>query len=79
MKSSNCCKIEALLTIDERGQIVIPKEIRDNLALRGGDKLALMTWEKNGKTCCISLFKADELTTSVKDILGPVVDDVFKK
>jgi len=24
-----CCKVESVITVDERGQMVLPKEIRD--------------------------------------------------
>ncbi|MHA1431222.1 MAG: HgcAB-associated protein HgcC, partial [Candidatus Freyarchaeota archaeon] len=26
---SGCCKVEAIISIDERGQMVLPKEVRD--------------------------------------------------
>jgi hypothetical protein len=35
--------------------------------------------EKNGKVCCISLIKVDELEGMVKSMLGPVMDDVFNR
>ena len=49
------CKVEALISIDERGQMVLPKEIRDKADIRTGDKLALVSWEKDGKVCCFTL------------------------
>ena len=72
----SCCKVEALVSIDERGQMILPKEIRDKANIRAGDKLAVTSWEKDGKICCISLIKADELTEMVKGILGPVMKDL---
>lgn len=74
---ASCCKVEALVSIDERGQMILPKEIRDKANIRAGDKLAITSWEKDGKVCCISLIKAEELTESVKTILGPVMKDVL--
>jgi len=53
-----CCKIEALISIDERGQMVLPKEVRDKAGIRPGDKLALTSWESEGKVCCMLLVKA---------------------
>ena len=73
----SCCKVEALVSIDERGQMILPKEIRDKANIRAGDKLAVTSWEKDGKICCISLIKADELTEMVKGILGPVMKDIL--
>ncbi len=53
-----CCKVEALVSVDERGQMVLPKELREKANIRPGDKLAVTSWEKDGKVCCITLTKA---------------------
>jgi len=73
------CKVEALISVDERGQMVLPKDIRGKANIRAGDKLALTCWEKDGKVCCISLTKAEDLTDMVKSILGPVMKDILQK
>ena len=73
-----CCKVEAMVSIDERGQMVLPKELRDKAGIVPGDKLAVVSMQKDGKTCCISLIKAETLTGMVKDMLGPVMEEVFK-
>ena len=39
-ETSSCCKIEAIVSVDDRGQMVLPKEIRDKAKIRPGDKLA---------------------------------------
>ena len=75
---SGCCKVEAVVSIDERGQMVLPKEARDKAGIRAGDKLAVVSMQKDGQTCCISLIKAETLTGMVKDMLGPVMEEVFK-
>jgi AbrB family looped-hinge helix DNA binding protein len=64
------CKVEAIITIDERGQMVIPKEVREKAGFTPGEKLALSTWYKNGRVCCISLQKAGDLSSMVKDFIG---------
>jgi len=69
----SCCRIESLLSIDERGQMVLPKDLRDRAKIKPGDKLALVTWEKDGEVCCLTLIKADFLSAGVKDFLGPVL------
>ena len=28
-KEMNCCKVESIISVDERGQMVLPKELRD--------------------------------------------------
>jgi len=76
----NCCKVDAIVSVDERGQMVLPKDLRDKAGIKAGDKLAVVTMnDKDGKTCCLSLIKVESLTSMVKDMLGPVMDEVFKK
>lgn len=71
--STEICKIEALVTIDDRGQMVLPKEVRDRMGVKAGDKLALIIWEKEGKACCITLIPAAELTGEIKAFLDSVM------
>ncbi len=78
-KGASCCAVEALVTVDERGQMVLPKELREKAGIKAGDKLAVTSWEKDGKICCIALIKADNLETMVKGILGPVMGDILNK
>lgn len=75
---SGGCRVESLITVDERGQTVLPKEIRDRAGIKAGDKLAVVTWEKNGKVCCLSLMKVEELTGMVKGVLGPLMGEMLK-
>ncbi len=73
-----CCKVEAVVSVDERGQMVLPKEIRERAGIRPGDKLALISMEKDGQTCCLTLVKAEEFAGMVKDLLGPVMAEVLQ-
>ena len=73
----SCCKVDALISVDERGQMVLPKEIREKAGIRTGDKLALVSWEKDGKVCCLTLIKADEFGEMVKGLLGPMMKEVM--
>ncbi len=75
-KGLACCKVESVTSVDERGQMVIPKEIRDKANISAGDKLAVVCWEKEGKVCCISLIKAEDLAGMVKDLLGPLMKEI---
>jgi AbrB family looped-hinge helix DNA binding protein len=72
-----CCKVEALVSVDIRGQMVLPKEIRQRANIRGGDKLAVTSLEKDGKVCCILLTKAEGLADMVKATLGPVAKEIL--
>ncbi len=75
----SCCKVESLISVDERGQMVLPKDIRDKAGIKAGDKLALVSWEKNGRVCCISLIKSDEFAAMVKEMLGPMMKEFAEK
>jgi len=79
MKGSACCKVDALVTVDGRGQIVLPKDVRERAKIKAGDKFAVVSMESGGKVCCISLVKADNFANTVKDMLGPMMKDVFKE
>jgi antitoxin PrlF len=69
------CRVEAVLSVDERGQMVLPKDVREKAGIRTGDKLALISWEKDGCICCLALMKADSLNSMVKDVLGPLMGE----
>ncbi len=71
-----CCKVESIVTIDERGQMVLPKDLREKAKVRPGDKLALVSWERKGEICCFYLIKADALGDRVRDFLGPMMKDL---
>jgi AbrB family looped-hinge helix DNA binding protein len=69
-----CCKVESIINLDDRGQMVLPKDIREKANIRPGDKLAIVSMERSSKTCFF-LVKADELAEKVKQILGPLMKD----
>ncbi len=72
-EGGTCCQVEALVSIDERGQMVLPNDIRDKLGIRSGDKLAITSWTQDGKIACLSLTRAEELTEMIKAVIGPVM------
>ena len=74
---ASCCRIESVVTVDERGQMVLPKVIREKAGIKAGDKLAVVSMDKGDKVCCISLFKVDEFAGMLKDFLGPVMEDIL--
>ncbi|MBI4404201.1 MAG: AbrB/MazE/SpoVT family DNA-binding domain-containing protein [Deltaproteobacteria bacterium] len=65
--------MESVVTIDERGQMVLPKEIRAKLNIHPGDKFALMTWNKGGRACCISLIKVEEMADIINGLLHSLI------
>lgn len=72
----DCCRMESLITVDERGQMVLPKELRERAKIRPGDKLAIVSWQKDGEVCCFTLIKAEFLEERVKEFLGPLMKSV---
>lgn len=72
-----CCKVESIISVDERGQMVLPKELREKARINAGDKLAITSWEKDGKVCCITLIKVEDLVEMVKGQLGPVIKEIL--
>jgi antitoxin PrlF len=72
----SACRVESIVSVDERGQMVLPKEVRERAKIRPGDKLAVISWEKEGEICCLSLIKAEELVGIVKDRLGPMMREI---
>jgi AbrB family looped-hinge helix DNA binding protein len=75
-EGNECCRVEALIAVDERGQMVLPKDVREAAGIRPGDKLVLILWKKNHAVCCMTLIKADELTGIVRSRLGPLMKDI---
>jgi len=58
--------IEAVLTVDDRGQVVLPRHVREKAGMNTGDRLALIVREGNNKVCCAGLIKAEDLNAGVK-------------
>ena len=73
-----CCKVDAIITIDGRGQIVLPKDVREKAGVKAGDKFAVISCESKGKVCCISLVKADDFAETVKGMLGPMMKGILQ-
>jgi AbrB family looped-hinge helix DNA binding protein len=76
-EGKSCYRVEAVVSVDERGQMVLPKEIRAKAGIRPGDKLAVTTWERDGQVCCISLIKTEELAGMVKQRLSPMMSEIM--
>lgn len=75
-ESASCCRVVSLISIDERGQMVLPKDLRDQIKIKAGDKLALIAWEKDSEISCLILIKADALVNGVKTFLDPMIKDL---
>ena len=87
-KSGNCCAsmskdvacmVESLINVDERGQMILPKELRNKANIKTNDKLVLVSYERQGEVCCMSLIKADAFSGMVKGMLEPIMEGMFNK
>jgi AbrB family looped-hinge helix DNA binding protein len=78
-KETSCCKVESVVSVDDRGQMVLPKELREKADINAGDKLAVIAMEKDGKICCLSLIKVNDMEQMVKDMLGPVLKEIMNE
>jgi bifunctional DNA-binding transcriptional regulator/antitoxin component of YhaV-PrlF toxin-antitoxin module len=54
--------------------MVLPKDVRERMAIKAGEKLALVLWERKGRACCIALLKTGALSDSLRSALGPLMD-----
>lgn len=75
MTSRECCKIDAVVTVDAKGQIVLPKDLREKAKLAPNDKLAVIGCERDGEICCFVIIKVEALGGQVKNLLVPILKD----
>lgn len=79
MKSARCCcQVDALITIDGRGQIVLPKDVREKAKVKAGDKFVVISSSSDDGVCCLFLVKADDFGETVKGVLGPMVKEILE-
>jgi AbrB family looped-hinge helix DNA binding protein len=73
-----CCRVDAVVSIDSKGQVVLPKDIREKAGLKPDDKLAVIGCESNGELCCIMMVKAERLGNTIKGMLGPMLKEILE-
>ena len=73
-----CCKVESVVSVDERGQMVLPKDLREKAKIKAGDKLAVVSCGQNDAVMYLALIKVDDLSSLVKQMLGPVFKEMSK-
>jgi AbrB family looped-hinge helix DNA binding protein len=74
-----CCGLEAVVAVDARGQIVLPKELRDAAGIAAGDKLAVVSLRNSGRLRCLALMKVEELAGTVRELLNPVANQLIRE
>ena len=75
--NKECCNVAAIVTMDAKGQVVLPKDLRDKAKLKPNEKLAVIGLESKGEICCMVLVKADTLGSTVKNMLGPILKEAL--
>ena len=60
--NGDVCRIDAVVTMDVKGQIVLPKDLREKANFKPNDKIAVVACEKDGEVCCIMMIKAEMLS-----------------
>jgi antitoxin PrlF len=75
-KDQPCCRVEFVVSVDERGQMVLPKELREKANIKGGDKLAVVSCGQDGGMACLALVKVEDLSSLVRQMLGPVFKEI---
>lgn len=78
-KKSSCCTVTGVVTVDERGQIVLPKDLRDKAQIQSGDKLAIVAMGDPAESCCLMLMKVNELDNMVKIKIDAVLGKAKKE
>lgn len=73
------CRIDAVVTIDAKGQIVIPKDLRERARIKPNDKIALVASENDAEVCCIMMIKAEKLVGAITRTLGPLLKGITKQ
>lgn len=71
--------MESVVSVDNRGQMLLPKDVREKAGIRVGDKFAVVSWEKQGRVRCISLVKVEDMTAMMRDMLGPMMNGILGK
>jgi antitoxin PrlF len=73
------CRIDAIVTMDAKGKVVLPKDLREKANFKPNDKIAVVACEKEGTVCCIMMIKAEMLAGAVSKTLGPLIKGAIKQ
>src|SRR6266481_4546794 len=72
----DACRVEAVVNVDARGQMVLPKDVRVKAGFAPDQKLAVVSWTRGDDVCCVTLLKAGELENAVRRAYGPLLADL---
>lgn len=66
----NKFELEAVISFDERGQLILPKEVRAKFGLEAGEKFALVSCTDNGNLCCFHIIKTNMLSKTIGQMVN---------
>jgi len=78
LPAPGCCEVEAVVSVDARGQMILPKEVRVKAGFTENQKLAVVSWRKGSEVCCVTLVRADGLADAVRHAYGPIVTELLR-
>ena len=94
MNTESTYEIEAIVSFDDRGQLVIPKDLRKKFNLKAGDKFALISCVQGVNccdapaddksccdtqdVCCFTLINTKQLKGMVSAALSPMMSNMGK-
>lgn len=70
--------IEAIISCDDRGSLILPKEIRKRFKINAGEKLALLNIKGGDDDFFLTIIKAESLEELIKNYLTPVMKDLIE-
>jgi antitoxin PrlF len=71
--SNDSCRVESVVSLDPRGQMVLPKDVREKAGFGPHEKLAVVSWTRGSEVCCVTLQRADDLADLVRRRYGPLL------
>jgi len=65
--------------MDAKGQVVLPKDLREKANFMPNDKIAVVACENEGNVCCILMVKAEKLVGAVSKTLSPLLKGIVEQ
>ena len=70
------CEIEAVVSFDERGQLVFPKDVRKKFNLKAGEKFLMISCTNEAGLCCFTMVKTNAVNKMVGNAINPMLKNI---
>jgi len=77
--SDECYEIEAVISFDERGQLVFPKDVRKKFDLKAGEKFVMVSCTNEQGLCCFTMVKTEAINKLIGSSIGSMVNNIGRK